>query len=81
MGLYSIDLDTGAVRLGVDHTNKYSLDAGRPSLRLHSKAEYNHGLFIADFLHMPPSQCGVWPACKSPMPPPNPQHSSPDEGF
>ncbi|CAM1511552.1 Fc.00g090650.m01.CDS01 [Cosmosporella sp. VM-42] len=62
MGLYSIDPETQVVRLGVDSTNKYALNEGRPSIRLESKEAYNHGLFIADFLHMPPSQCGVWPA-------------------
>ncbi|KAH7160869.1 hypothetical protein EDB81DRAFT_682109 [Dactylonectria macrodidyma] len=61
-GLYSIDPDTGVVRIGVDSTNKYTLDQGRPSIRLESKESFDMGLFIADFLHMPPSQCGVWPA-------------------
>ncbi|QUC16851.1 uncharacterized protein UV8b_01092 [Ustilaginoidea virens] len=62
MGLYSVDQNTGVVRLGVDHTNTYALNQGRPSIRLESKQAYNHGLFVADFLHMPPSQCGLWPA-------------------
>ncbi|KAK2608952.1 hypothetical protein QQS21_002528 [Conoideocrella luteorostrata] len=61
-GLYSVDEKTGVVRLGVDSTNTYSLNEGRPSIRLESKEAFNHGLFIADFLHMPPSQCGLWPA-------------------
>lgn len=65
LGLYSVDEKTAVVRLGVDSTNTYPLTAGRPSIRLESKEAFNHGLFIADFLHMPPSQCGVWPACKS----------------
>ena len=65
MGLWSIDSATNAVRLGVDDTNIYPLSGGRPSIRLESKEAYNHGLFIADFSHMPASQCGVWPACKS----------------
>lgn len=64
LGLFSVDEETGVVRLGVDHTNTYGLNEGRPSIRLESKAAYNEGLFIADFLHMPPSQCGLWPACK-----------------
>ncbi|POR36233.1 Putative endo-1,3(4)-beta-glucanase, partial [Tolypocladium paradoxum] len=59
MGLFSVDESTGVVRLGVDHTNTYALNEGRPSIRLESKAAYNEGLFIADFLHMPPSHC-VW---------------------
>lgn len=61
-GLYSIDPDTNVVRLGVDSTNRYDLDEGRPSIRIESKESYEKGLFIADFLHMPPSECGVWPA-------------------
>ncbi|KAG6068455.1 hypothetical protein E4U32_000608 [Claviceps aff. humidiphila group G2b] len=61
-GLYSVDESTGVVRLGVDHTNVLPLTGGRPSIRLESKEAYNHGLFVADFLHMPPSQCGLWPA-------------------
>lgn len=65
-GLFAVDPETGAVRIGVDHTNTYSFSEGRPSIRIESKRAYNQGLFIADFLHMPPSQCGVWPACKSP---------------
>jgi hypothetical protein len=65
LDLFSVDDVTGVVRLGVDSKNIYPLDEGRPSIRLESKASYNHGLFIADFLHMPPSQCGLWPACKS----------------
>ncbi|KAF4126622.1 WSC domain [Geosmithia morbida] len=62
MGLVSVDTTTNATRLGVDHTNTYALDQGRPSIRLESKETYDHGLFIADFSHMPPSQCGLWPA-------------------
>ncbi|KAG6086238.1 hypothetical protein E4U15_000796 [Claviceps sp. LM218 group G6] len=61
-GLYSVDESTGVVRLGVDHTNVLPLTGGRPSIRLESKEAYTHGLFVADFLHMPPSQCGLWPA-------------------
>lgn len=63
MGLYSIDDSSGVVRIGVDSTHQYSLlDRGRPSIRIESKETYEHGLFIADFLHMPPSNCGLWPA-------------------
>ncbi|EXF80433.1 mixed-linked glucanase [Colletotrichum fioriniae PJ7] len=61
-GLYFIDPDTQAVTLGVDNKNTYGLSDGRPSLRLESKRQYNHGLFIGDFAHMPPSVCGLWPA-------------------
>ena len=42
------------IYVGVDHTNKYDVHgAGRPSVRLHSKQAYNHGLFILDLNHMP----------------------------
>lgn len=64
MGLYSVDAVTGVVTLGVDHTNNITMGSGRPSLRLESIETYEHGLFLADFLHMPPSQCGLWPACE-----------------
>ncbi|KAL0944291.1 mixed-linked glucanase [Colletotrichum truncatum] len=61
-GLYSINPVNQAVTLRVDSTNVYGLDEGRPSVRLESKKAYNHGLFIGDFAHMPPSVCGLWPA-------------------
>ncbi|EEQ89257.2 endo-1,3(4)-beta-glucanase [Blastomyces dermatitidis ER-3] len=48
------------VRLGVDHTN--ITPTGRPSVRIASKKSYNQGLVIADFLHVPNSTCGIWPA-------------------
>lgn len=63
--MYLINPVTQAVTLGVDNTNVYGLGEGRLSLRLESKKQYNHGLFIGDFAHMPPSVCGLWPACKS----------------
>lgn len=69
-GLFSVDEKTGVVRLGVDHTNTYAVNEGRPSVRLESKASFNHGLFIADFLHMPSSQCSLWLACTLWQPPP-----------
>ncbi|EEY18309.1 mixed-linked glucanase [Verticillium alfalfae VaMs.102] len=61
-GLYSVNPISQAVILGVDHTNTFAVDEGRPSVRLESKQAYNHGLFIGDFAHMPPSVCGLWPA-------------------
>ncbi|ROT40205.1 hypothetical protein SODALDRAFT_272464 [Sodiomyces alkalinus F11] len=61
-GLYSVDPDTQVVTIRVDSTNTYPLDGGRPSVRLESKQAYNGGLFIGDFSHMPPSDCGLWPA-------------------
>ncbi|UNI21581.1 hypothetical protein JDV02_007557 [Purpureocillium takamizusanense] len=62
LGLFSVDETTGVVRLGVDSSRTYGQDQGRPSIRLESKQSFDDGLFIADFLHMPPSQCGLWPA-------------------
>lgn len=64
LGLFKVDPLTGVVRLGVDHQNLYGLDQGRPSVRIESKESFNQGLFVADFLHMPASECGLWPACK-----------------
>ncbi|CAJ2512346.1 Uu.00g053610.m01.CDS01 [Anthostomella pinea] len=60
--LVSID-EFNRVRLGVDSVNTYSTsDKGRPSVRLTSNDDFTHGLFIADFAHMPGSACGTWPA-------------------
>ncbi|KAF2130038.1 glycoside hydrolase family 16 protein [Dothidotthia symphoricarpi CBS 119687] len=52
--------DTQSVFLGVDYTTKDPL--GRASVRLESKAHWNQGLLVADIIHMPSSECGVWPA-------------------
>ncbi|KAK6819703.1 Pex12 amino terminal region-domain-containing protein [Apiospora arundinis] len=61
-GLVKVD-EFNRVRLGVDTYNNYTVnDAGRPSVRLTSYQGFTHGLFIADFAHMPASTCGVWPA-------------------
>ncbi|KAK8119038.1 uncharacterized protein PG998_003664 [Apiospora kogelbergensis] len=61
-GLVKVD-GLNRVRLGVDTYNNYTVsDAGRPSVRLTSYQGFTHGLFIADFDHMPASTCGVWPA-------------------
>ena len=53
---------TNVANWGVDIVN--TLDpgspSGRPSVRISSKATYNHGLFIADVQHMPDSTCGLW---------------------
>ncbi|KAF4443906.1 mixed-linked glucanase precursor MLG1 [Fusarium acutatum] len=61
-GLYSVDPFSNTVRLRPDSARKFGLDEGRPSVRLESKESYQYGLFIADFQHMPISQCGTWPA-------------------
>ncbi|KAI1810616.1 glycoside hydrolase family 16 protein [Poronia punctata] len=60
--LVSID-EFNRVKLGVDSVHTYSTnDTGRPSVRLTSKDAFTHGLFIADFAHMPGSTCGTWPS-------------------
>ncbi len=59
--LVGVDPDVNnATYLGVDSTTRFS--TGRPSTRLTSKASFNHGLFVADIIHMPGGICGVWPA-------------------
>jgi len=52
----------GTAAWGVDNTTVLpsTNTAGRASVRLSSKATYNHGLFIADFAHMPDSTCSLW---------------------
>jgi hypothetical protein len=58
--LVSID-EFNRVKLGVDSVNTYTTkDAGRPSVRITSNDDFTHGLFIADFAHMPTSTCGIW---------------------
>jgi len=47
--------------MGVDSTNVAS-GRGRQSVRVTSKAKYNHALIVLDLEHMPGSTCGVWPA-------------------
>ncbi|KAI1130546.1 glycoside hydrolase family 16 protein [Nemania abortiva] len=60
--LVSVD-ELNRVKLGVDSINTYSTSGkGRPSVRMTSNDNFNHGLFIADFAHMPSSTCGTWPA-------------------
>ena len=57
-----IDTSMGSVYMGVDTENVYPLSGpGRPSVRITSKAKYNHGLFVLDLNHMP-FGCGTWPA-------------------
>jgi hypothetical protein len=49
--------------MGVDYWSKTPSTArGRASVRIESKATYQHGLFIVDLAHMPSSTCGLWPA-------------------
>ncbi|KIV92814.1 hypothetical protein PV10_04080 [Exophiala mesophila] len=58
-GMYKVE--NGAVYMGVDSSNVAS-GRGRDSIRISSKKEYNHGLFILDLAHMPAGACGTWPA-------------------
>ncbi|KAL8708970.1 MAG: hypothetical protein Q9220_006178 [cf. Caloplaca sp. 1 TL-2023] len=51
----------GSVKLSVDSTSVAS-GRGRKSVRLTSKASYNHALIVIDVAHMPGAICGVWPA-------------------
>ncbi|KAL8708311.1 MAG: hypothetical protein Q9220_006786 [cf. Caloplaca sp. 1 TL-2023] len=56
-----LDTMNGAVTLRVD-ANNIASGRGRDSLRLTSKAQYNHGLMVLDLAHMPGNACGMWPA-------------------
>ena len=49
-----------AVYLGVDSTD--TAPNGRGAVRVTSTESFNHGLVIADILHMPGGICGTWPA-------------------
>ncbi|KAI9841581.1 MAG: hypothetical protein M1838_003512, partial [Thelocarpon superellum] len=55
-----ISTQNASIYVSADSTHIYY--TGRPSVRLQSKARYDHGLFIADVAHMPGGMCGVWPA-------------------
>ncbi|KAF2258363.1 endo-1,3(4)-beta-glucanase-like protein [Lojkania enalia] len=51
------------VYMGVDTRTILSPNGpGRKSVRIQSKRAYNHALVIADFAHVPGSNCGSWPA-------------------
>lgn len=56
-----IDTNGGAVSLRVD-SSKVASGRGRDSVRLTSKASYNHALVVIDLAHMPGNACGLWPA-------------------
>ncbi|KAL8732623.1 MAG: hypothetical protein Q9166_002598 [cf. Caloplaca sp. 2 TL-2023] len=56
-----LDVENNTVTLRADSTNVAS-GRGRNSLRLTSKAKYNHGLIVIDLAHMPGNACGLWPA-------------------
>lgn len=49
--------------MGVDTTSVLNPNGpGRKSVRIQSKRAYNQALVIADFAHVPGSNCGSWPA-------------------
>jgi hypothetical protein len=51
------------IYFGVDYTTPLTTRAaGRKSVRLEGKKNYNQGLFVLDIRHMPSAQCGTWPA-------------------
>jgi len=61
-------LAAGMVKEEVDHAyfgaqmdGKMEPGAGRPSVRIQSKAAYNSGLFVVKINHAP-TGCGTWPA-------------------
>lgn len=62
IGHGTADDGTTTVKIAVDATNKLYGNAGRNSIRITSRNNYNKGLFIFDVIHMPPSVCGLWPA-------------------
>ncbi|KAF9741126.1 hypothetical protein PMIN02_011262 [Paraphaeosphaeria minitans] len=56
-------VNNGKVRLGVDSKNTYSATgSGRKSIRLQSWGNFDNGLLVADFAHVPVKGCGMWPA-------------------
>lgn len=51
------------VYMGVDSTSQLDPNGpGRKSVRIQSRTAYNRALIIADFSHVPGSNCGSWPA-------------------
>ncbi|KND95375.1 putative endo-1,3(4)-beta-glucanase [Tolypocladium ophioglossoides CBS 100239] len=53
--------NSSTVIMGVDYETPNPPN-GRRSVRVSSRDSFNHGLFVADIVHMPGSICGVWPA-------------------
>lgn len=58
-----VSRENNSIYLGVDTNTTLTAGAkpGRASVRLQSVKTFNHGLFIADILHIP-FACGAWPA-------------------
>jgi hypothetical protein len=59
-GFMSGGFANNAVYLGMDATNE--APDGRRAIRVESQQAFNHGLFIADIVHMPGGVCSTWPA-------------------
>ncbi|RDA93642.1 hypothetical protein CP533_4853 [Ophiocordyceps camponoti-saundersi (nom. inval.)] len=63
-----ISSDSGGIHIGPDARStlrspcERNGSPGRDSVRIESKARYNHGLIIARFNHLPRMNCGLWPA-------------------
>ncbi|KAF2643159.1 endo-1,3(4)-beta-glucanase-like protein [Massarina eburnea CBS 473.64] len=58
-----IKFQNNQVYMGVDTSSVLDPNGvGRKSVRVQSKTAYQHGLIIADFAHVPGSNCGAWPA-------------------
>ena len=63
MNLISYDSTNQGSYMGVDYNSVLDKNGkGRASVRIQTKKQYTHGLFIADLAHMPASVCGTWPA-------------------
>ncbi|KAH6652916.1 concanavalin A-like lectin/glucanase, partial [Truncatella angustata] len=61
LGLVSADKD--GVYIGAESDLTYNpFGYGRKSVRLEGRNTYSHGLFIADFSHLPKPTCGAWPS-------------------
>lgn len=59
-GLITGGWATNAVYLGMDAV--HDAPAGRRSIRVQSSEAFNHGLVVADIVHMPSAVCSTWPA-------------------
>ncbi|KAF2817289.1 glycoside hydrolase family 16 protein [Mytilinidion resinicola] len=57
-------ITNGKVIIGADSTSGLDPHAkrGRRSVRLESNAQFDRGLIIGDFDHLPGNACGIWPS-------------------
>lgn len=62
LGLVQTVGDVSIIRVDSDTVIADPTGYGRKSVRVESLNAYNHGLFIADFSHLPQQLCGIWPA-------------------